>query len=297
MEKVGNAKVPAQWFAPVTIDQMEAVESIRLASGNTLYTYTFPTLFAWQADEQYRICLLDDAFLVKNGSRGENAYLFPCGTQEGKKKLIDRLLLEESPTFYFISDADKDFLEAAYPHRFLFTTCRDDYPYLYDKEAQISLKGKTYKRLRHHINLGRHAAQTWSMEALHADNIDRALAINQKWGLERSTDDLADTLAVETALRHFSRLGMWGLLFQADGIDTAFIAGSFVTPQIFDVNFCKVLKKQCDCYIKWALCQALPAEVTTLDSEEDMGLAGLRRHKMLRVPNRLTRVWKGSLQA
>ena len=85
------------------------------------------------------------------------------------------------------------------------------------------------------------------------------------------------------------------MLFQADGADIAYVAGSFVTPQIYDINFCKVLDPRCDCYIKWALYAALPTEVKTVDSEEDMGIQGLRTHKLLRQPKELTRVWKGSL--
>ena len=83
------------------------------------------------------------------------------------------------------------------------------------------------------------------------------------------------------------------MLFRADGEDVAYVAGVFVTPQIFDISFCKVLDKECDCFIKWALYCALPADVKTVDSEEDMGLEGLRTHKLLRRPKELVRIWKG----
>lgn len=291
-----NAPAAPLAFAPLSLPQMAQVESIRLASGNTLYTYTFPTLFAWQATEQYEICLQDDAYLIRNGARGANAYLFPCGSEAGKRRLINALLQHGAPVFYFMSDADKAFLEMAYPRRFSFSACRNDYPYLYDKEAQIALNGKAFKRLRHQINQGRAAAERWSSEPLTAQNIDRALSLNRRWAAERSDGIQADLAATETALLHFAQLSMWGRLFQADGADVAFAAGSFVTLEKFDINFCKVLDKRCDCFIKWALYGALPAEVKLIDSEEDMGLDGLRKHKMLRVPMELTRVWKGSLK-
>ena len=73
------------------------------------------------------------------------------------------------------------------------------------------------------------------------------------------------------------------------------MAGCFITPEIFDISFCKVLDNRCDCFVKWALYRALPPAVTTVDSEDDMGIAGLRTHKLLRKPKELTRVWKGSL--
>ena len=87
---VGN--YPMIRFTSITLSQMETVESIRIKSCSTMYVYTFASLFAWQEHEGYGIYISDDAFLVKHGIRGEDVYLFPCGTEEGKKRLIDALL-------------------------------------------------------------------------------------------------------------------------------------------------------------------------------------------------------------
>ena len=282
-------------FDNIVLDQKEQVEAIRSISGNTIYTYTFTTLFSWKNIELYEICLSDEAYLVRNGKRGNNAYLFPCGTESGKKQLLDALLECEKPVFYFVSDEDKEFLEKSFPGRFVFSECRDDFPYLYDKDDQIALIGKNYRKLRNRINKGRNMAETWSTEALTYANIHRALFINRMWAEKRGKDGVADMDAVESALDHFTELDMWGLLFQADGADVAYVAGSFITNEIYDVNFCKVLDRDCDCYIKWLLYSALPSDVKTVDSEEDMGLEGLRTHKLLRVPKELTTVWKGSM--
>ncbi len=288
--------VPELEFTPITLPQMERVETIRRNSGSTLYVYAFASLFVWQEDERYGIYISDDAFLVKHGARGENVYMFPCGSRDGKKRLIDALLARGCPSFSFVGDGDRLFLEEEYPGRFLFTACRDDYPYLYDKDEQIALAGKDFKNLRHRVNLGRAVAGKWTTEPLSEENLDRALQINRKWAESRSLADLADTAAAETALRNFTRLRLWGALFRADGRDVAYVAGIFVTPEIYDVSFCKVLDRQCDCFIKWVLYRALPPEVKTVDSEEDMGFEGLRTHKLLRRPKELVRIWKGNPQ-
>lgn len=280
-------------FTPITLTQMDQVEAIRTASGSTLYVYTFASLFSWREAERYSIYISDDAFLIKYGARGENAYLFPCGSLAGKQRMIDALLQHEPPTFYYVSDDDKLFLEGMYPGRFDFTACRNDYPYLYDKDAQIELAGKDYKGLRHKVNQGRAVARAWSSEPLTAENTDRARAITRKWAEGRTADDPTDVPAVEAALDSFSFLPVWGVLFMADGEDIAYVLGTFITPEIFDICFCKVLDKRCDYYIKWELYRILPCQVKTVDSEEDMGLEGLRTHKLLRRPKELIRVWKG----
>lgn len=283
-------------FEPITLTQKEKVEAIRRQCGNTIYIYTFASLYAWQEDEQYEICFCGDAFLVKNGAEGENAYLFPCGSDSGKRKLIDTLLSYEKPIFVSMTQEDKAFLEEKYPHLFDFTECRNEFIYIYDKEAQVELKGKAFKRVRHQINSGRSAAKEWKTEVLTNANAQRALAINQKWAEMNNLNTLADTEAARCALEYFSQLSMWGLIFKADGKDTAYIAGSFITPEIFDLSFCKVLDKGCDFFVRWAFYSALPQEVTTIDSEEDLGIEGLRINKLSRQPKELIHIWKGSFK-
>ena len=291
MNKETNDAQPLE-FSPISLSLKEKVEEIRKSFGNTLYVYTFASLFAWQEDEQYEICFCDSAFVIKNGAVGENAYLFPCGDENGKKKLINSLLKYEKPDFYSLTDEDKLFLEKEFPDVFCFKEFRDEFIYLFDRKDQVALEGKDFKKLRRNVNSGRSKAEKWEIEALTEENVERALSINRKWA--ENNNILADTAAARRALENFSQLSMWGLLFKADGEDTAYIAGSFITPEIFDLCFCKVLKKGCDFFARWALCEALPQEVTTVDCEEDLGIEGLRINKLSRQPKELVRIWKGS---
>ena len=130
MSDIGNA--PLLPFTPIDLSQMERIEAIRRAFGSTLYYYSFASLFVWQEHEKYSVCLTEDAFLVKHGIRGDNVYLFPCGSESGKKRLIDALMKSGSPAFSCVGDDDKAFLENEYPGTFAFDDCRDDSPYLYD---------------------------------------------------------------------------------------------------------------------------------------------------------------------
>jgi len=261
-----------------------------------MYVYTFASMFVWQEHEGYAIYIGDDAFVVRHGIRGDNVYLFPCGTKSGKKRLIDALLTEGSPCFSYVTDEDRLFLENEYPGKFSFIDCRDDYPYLYDRDDQIALAGKGYRNLKHHVHSGRSSAENWTVEPLSSDNVPRAIDITRKWASARTDGDIGDAPAAEKALLNFEVLKMWGVLFKADGVDAAYVAGIFITPEIFDTSFCKVLDKRCDCFVKWEMCRHLPPEVKTVDSEEDMGLEGLRTHKLMRQPKELIRIWKGICQ-
>ncbi len=288
----GPGKEPLT-FAPVDLSQMEKIEAVRRSSGNTLYFYSFASLFAWREQEKYSVCLTDDAYLVRHGIRGDNVYMFPRGAERGKVLLIDALLRSAPPVFSCMGDDDKAFLEKEYPGKFAFTPCRDDYPYLYDKDEQIALPGKDFKNLRHQIHAGRAAAKEWSLEPMTAENTSRAREIAREWAEERGANGPTDLPALGEALNAFDPLRLKGVLFRADGKDVAFILGAYITPEIFDVCFCKTLDKRCDCFIKWAFYRELPEEVKTVDSEEDMGIEGLRTHKLLRRPKELVRVWKG----
>ena len=281
-------------FEPITLSHREKIEAIRKNSGNTQYLYTFASLFTWQKDEQYEIYIDGDAFIIKNGAEGEQAYLFPCGSYEGKKRLIDKLIQFEKPELFSLSDDDKAFLEKEYPDRFDFTDRREEYSYIYDKKAQIELSGKDYKRIRHKVNTGRATAENWNIEVLTEDNIKRAISLNGLWANSKGKNELTDAPAAYTALSSFKDINLHGLLFQADGRDIAYIAGFFITPEIFDLAFCKVLDARCDCFVKWYLYNELPDEVKIIDSEEDLGLEGLREHKLFPRPKSLKRIWKGS---
>ena len=281
-------------FEPITLSHREKIEAIRKNSGNTQYLYTFASLFTWQKDEQYEIYIDGDAFIIKNGAEGEQAYLFPCGSNEGKKRLIDKLIQFEKPELFSLNDDDKAFLEKEYPDRFDFTDRREEYSYIYDKKAQIELSGKDYKRIRHKVNTGRATAENWNIEVLTEDNIKRAISLNGLWANSKGENELTDAPAAYTALSSFKDINLHGLLFQADGRDIAYIAGFFITPEIFDLAFCKVLDTRCDCFVKWYLYNELPDEVKIIDSEEDLGLEGLREHKLFRRPKSLKRIWKGS---
>ena len=281
-------------FEAISLAHKERVESLRIAYGNTLYMYTFTSLFIWQEYEQYEIYLADGAFIIKNGAEGENAYLFPCGSEEGKKRIIDSLLKYEKPVFVSMTNDDKDFLEKAYPQKFSFKECRDEFIYLYDKDEQIELKGKDFKKLRHHINLGRLFAEEWTTEPITENNIGRVYAINEQWEAMKGILSVTDTNASRKAFDNLSELSMSGLIFQADGKDTAYIAGSFITPEIFDLSFCKVLGERCDFFVRWAFYKSLPEETKIIDSEEDLGIEGLRINKLSRHPKELIHIWKGN---
>lgn len=281
-------------FEPISLSHKEKAEAIRKEFGNTIYVYTFASLFAWQTDEQYEICFLGNAFIVKNGSEGKNAYLFPCGDESDKKEIIDSLIQYEKPVFCSLTDEDKRYLESEFPGKFTFGECRDEFIYLYDRKEQVELKGKRFKSLRHHVNSGRSNAAEWTVEELGEANVNRALEVNRKWADARKDYGLADTVAARRALEHFEQLSMWGLLFKADGEDAAYIAGSFITPEIYDLCFCKVLNKGSDFFVRWYMCTALPERVNTINCEEDLGIEGLRINKLSRQPKELVRIWKGS---
>jgi len=177
---------------------------------------------------------------------------------------------------------------------FEFEEIRDEFIYLFDRKAQVELKGKDYKKQRHQIHIGKNSAAQWSTELLTQENTDRAIAINKEWVKKTGKNGLADIEAANCALKHFKELSMWGMLFKADGEDVAYVMGSFITPEIFDLAFCKVIGERRDFFVRWKVFSSLPQEVVTIDSEEDLGIEGLRINKLSRHPQKLIRIWKGN---
>lgn len=277
---------------------MEAqVERIRKTYGHKAASHAFASLYIWKKEMDLSMYLGEHIFTLKIGLRGEHAWFYPCGEPGQIKKLIAEILKEDKEaTFYYMREADKDFLEQEFPGRFLIRECENDSEYLYDRWQQQELKGKKFSGQRNHINRIR-ADYKLSAEKLNKNNLQEALEVNRFW-VKRSLDEsgLKDEQAGSLLLKSIESLGAFGILVRVNDRPYAIAVGYPLWEDTFDI----ALVKQVECltglsvYTRNQLIQLLPEQYKWINAEEDLGVEGLRTMKKQMKPIGLIKMYQGT---
>ncbi|MDD3174004.1 MAG: phosphatidylglycerol lysyltransferase domain-containing protein [Herbinix sp.] len=280
-------------FEPIDLCHKNKIETIRKKYKHSLSSHAFSSLYLWRDKMELSLYLKDELFCIKRGSFETNDYFFPCGDREAKLNLITKLIEKDSITFQYIREEDKLFLEEYFPDRFDFSSAREDWEYIYDKDEQVSLSGGSFKHLRSKVHKGENAHR-WSTLKLSKENASAAVVVTRRWNDEvNHNGESADINATLNALNNFDELNMSGVLLMEDQVPYAFAMGTSITEDTFDLHISKTIESDIDCYLKWELYKQLPDHIRYINREEDLGMEGLRLHKTEMKPVRFNELWKG----
>ena len=275
---------------PIHLEDRTAIESIRRQAGHTLSAHAFVSLFLWQDSMCLSVCLRPTAYFVRFQARGENAWFFPCGSTQEKLAFLRLMCAVPGFTLYYLRQEDLDFLERYFPGQFSFTPTRGDAEYLYDRTAQLNLRGGAYKNLRSKIHKARNRHQ-WQIHTLDTPTYHLAEQVARLWQARR--DGPGDLNVALLALQNFEPLALTGIILESETGPQAIAFGSLITPDTFDLHVTKTLLPGLDGYLKWELYQRLPPQVIWINQEEDLDLPGLRTNKEESIPQRIVPLWKG----
>jgi hypothetical protein len=240
-----------------------------------------------------------DFFVVKCLWKGANCYFFPCGGEETASRFIEAHIADPGFKLCYMRECDADFLKHRYKGRFKITGDRDSSEYLYDRARETQLRGKAYSRLRYRLNnLERH--HELSAVELTAENSDEAKALVLKWGechglcSETSLSDLDVSLE---AVRFYEQLGLSGIVVYVDGEAMALIVGGFLNHDTYDLCVTKVVGDYngLEMFARREMFSRLPERCGTINVEEDLGIEGLRAHKLDMRPSSLLEVFEGRI--
>lgn len=274
----------------IRLEYREAVEAIRLQEGHGLSSHAFVSLFLWQRPMELSLCLRKDAFFVRVGVRGENAWMFPCGSVTQKLDFLRIMVDTPGFSLHYVREEDMDFLEEFMPGQFQFTEARGDAEYVYYRASQLDMPGRAYKNLRTKVRRARDR-HDWQICTMDASSLPEVVQVMHTWTNHRgSKGDLEVALL---ALQKHVELGLQGIVLRDKTGVQAVALGSVIAPGVFDLHVTKTLLPGLDGYLKWELYQRLPSAVEWIDQEEDLDLPGLRTNKLESQPDRLIPLWKG----
>ena len=280
-----------QWQCrPVQLEDRSAVEAIRARAGHQISAHAFTSLFLWQKVMGLSICLREDAFFVRFEQRGENAWFYPCGSEEEQVRFLRWGLKTPDFSLHYIRQEDVEFVQEHFPGKFRFEEARGDSEYICDRQAQVEMPGGAYRNLRAKVRKARER-HNWQIQRISTENLEAAKKVVHDW--EKLREKTGDGDAALIGLEKFEELGLQGIMMGTEVGPQAIAYGAVIAPDVFDFHVEKTLMPSIVNYVKWELYQRLPDQIRWINLEEDLNLPGLKNNKLQAVPAAIVPLWKG----
>ena len=277
-----------QWQCrPVQLEDRSAVEAIRARAGHQISAHAFTSLFLWQKVMGLSICLREDAFFVRFEQRGENAWFYPCGSEEEQVRFLQWGLKTPDFSLHYMRQEDVEFVQEHFPGKFRFEEARGDSEYICDRKTQVELPGGKFRKLRSKKKKKKNYCQ-WKVAKISKDNLKQCKDVVENW----EHHGIADRSVALLSLEYFDRLEMFGIIIESENGPQATAYGSYITDDVFDLHVAKTIIHNVDNYLKWELYCCLPEKVKWINLEEDLNIPGLRTSKLESVPEIIS-LWKG----
>lgn len=285
-------------FQKLQLSDREWVEPILHNAGERGCEFSFPNLFCWG---RQMAALCHNHLVLFSQFNRRTVYPYPIGAGD-KKPVLDAIIADARERgipcrITGMVGSEPEELERLYPGQFRIHWDRDGFNYVYDIHDLADLKGRKFQRKRNHIHKFSASFPGWQVEPISKENLPVVRQLVETWYTQRQQQDPAsdfhmERAALTKALEHHAELGMEGLVMLQGGKALAMTLGSFLSEEIFDVNFEKALAHADGAYaaINNAFARYLRNKypgLRYLNREEDMGLEGLRKAKLSYCPDHM----------
>ncbi len=290
--------IPDDVFRPFEVGDWDFLDGAFRSAAYRLCEYSYATQFCWRTWNESRWALRDGWVLVRYREHGQDRFLCPIGTGDPGDLIeacFERLAaLGSEPRVDFVPDSVKARLEGDPRFRFDPDASNDDYVYL--RSDLADLPGKKYARKRNHVSrFLRNAA--WSFQRVAPADIPECLVFLDDWcrshGCEEDPRLEYEVEAVRTCLDHMMPLHQTAYALRVGERIVGLTVGELQTEDTFVVHYEKAYTEQEGAYQMLAreFARTVPATVTFIDREQDMGVEGLRQSKLSFIPDHMEHCW------
>lgn len=286
-------------FRSILLEDQDRINHIRQESQLNISTFSFPVLYLWQEMLQYTIHLEDDFFLIRIGHKSEGQYMFPVGNPQKQRRFLreclKRITLGYPVRLSFIpSGALRAFDECGLSG--MVQEDRNHFDYIGSIPEYLAMEGQKYRHIRKALRRFE-KEHTLLAEPITLANLGRVRDIALAWEEERRSACPAsetDTFALLQAIDAYDQLPLHGSLFLADGAYVGFLIASELSSDTVDIHFAKntIRDLGLDYATKQRYFEGSAGQYTYYNMEEDLGITGIRNHKLLLNPVSLQPVYR-----
>ncbi len=255
--------------------------------------YTFVNLWGWQEHTQLHWHFSEKLCWLKPiaGQGGHMPLLWaPVGPWE-EVNWAEEACLKQGARMERVPQALAFMLEKALPGRVDLEENRDQFEYLYDRDALAKLAGNKYQKKRNHVNGFKKMYGEPDYRPLHDGVIEDVLSLQDEWckwhECTNSSSLLAENTAINRVLSHWQDFPfLVGGALYVDNIMVAFSVGEVLSGGVLGVHFEKGHSGFRGVYqsMNTLFVQRAGEGCSLVNREQDMGEDGLRQAKMTYFP-------------
>ena len=285
-------------FRPVTLEDREFFARHYARYPQTHSDNTFTNMVCWNHFAHYSFAFVEKNVILASTIGSLTRFRPPIGPRN--PALLRSLVRLASD----LSDNEPIVLIDTDTARWMQETCpglnlvpdRNHFEYVYRSDDLAQLPGKNYLKIRNQINKFRRNC-TNTVEPITAENRDEVMSFLVKWcewkGCENDPVLAHEKEAVFFAVEHFTELPLRGLLIRVDQKIGAISLFERLNEDTGLVHFEKGLPDCEGIYkaINAETAAVLAQEVTYINRESDLGVAGLREAKLRYHPHHMVEVY------
>ncbi len=265
-------------LGPVELADRAVLEPLFRALPDGISEFSFPGIFCFREQHGYRLTRVDDTIVLAGLDKGHPFFVAPFGLPP--PKLRDQLFARLGEAKLLTQAQAEDLSQAG----LVTWEDRDNFDYLYRRDALADLAGRALQRKRNLVNhfLKRHAYRAYPLTP---EGVAIALRILERW--REGAPDQADYAPAREAITHALEWGLRGSLYDVDGSPAGYALGEYAAGgSTFVVHYEKAIPEMKGLYqvINMDFARSLPASCTTLNREQDLGDPGLRQAKLTYRP-------------
>jgi hypothetical protein len=285
-------------FRPVTLADRAFFQHHYTLYPQTHSDNTFTNMVCWNQIAQYRYAHVNGNVILASTIAGVTRFRPPIGPRDpALMKDLIRFAMEigDDTPIVLIDPQTVQWMKEIDPALTLVPD-RNHFEYVYRASDLAELPGKNYLKIRSQINKFRKNCGH-TVEPITAGNRQEVMEFLVKWcewkGCENDFVLAHEKEAVFFAIEHFTELPLRGLLIRVNSQVAAISLFERLNEDTALVHFEKGLPDCEGIYkaINAETAALLAGEVTYINRESDLGVAGLREAKMRYHPHHMVEVW------